>query len=483
VAGTLGLEQFDESGQSVIRWTRGELSRQARRFLVDLPLAIEGPGFACAHAEFECPQRFDYLANPATVWGSLEAASQSLLFAGHARLPGVQELRPNGSMKHLGAVDFTPRSGCRYLVDVGSVGDPRDGNPRASYCVFDTDSYAIQYRRVAFDVDAWEREIRGAELAVSPYVLGGLKYGEQGGGELPADFTPVEVSSKAPLPLDVNEPRPYEAIQFDPTLEAPAPKAVAKSATRSRKRRRSTSAKSVAGVSKGAASVHVEAAVPVVSGNSAKNKKLIIIASVVAVIALGLIAASLSGGGASPVPPVKVVERLVAKPGAQPKPKAVAREKPAPKAPARPKSESKPKPAPKVGAAVVPENGLLHARLAVIHGPGAIYEQREDRLCVGNWSSSKAWVSWTATIKKGRYKVSVVQARLKPAQYKYQVRIANHTFDGQVQETGGWDKFVEVDLGEFVMEGTGDYQVVFRLLSKKGTSFLNRRGIQLDPMR
>jgi hypothetical protein len=518
VAGVHSLKDFDESAQSVLRWTRSQLSQEGRRFLADLPLVIDGPGFSCAHAEFELPHRFDYLANAATIWGSVEAADQPLLFVGHTRLPRVHEIRPNGSMKHHGTVDFIPRQGCRYLVDVGSVGDPRDGNPRASYCIFDTDTHAIQYRRIAFDVDSWEAEIQAAKLPLNPYVLGILKYGEGRAGELPTDFTPAPAVGNAPPVLDINQPRAYEAIEFDPALEQvePEPKPAAKTARGTKKRRRSNAGKAASSKSKTAgkdlgvaesatakkrprrsstvksASSKSKAAVKESASvePAAKKKKTIIIAGFAAALLLGGVVALSNGDKPAPRPPEKVVANPpVVKPKPKPKTQPVPskpKPKPTPKPAVQPVPSPDTPPPHKVDPkkVVVPDKGLLHAKFAVVHGNGARYENRVDRYCIGHWNNPKTWVSWKAGPKKGRYKVGVVPAR--PGQkgpVEYEVSLADQILTGETEPTGDWGKFSTVEVGEIIVEKNGNYQVAFKLLATKGQSFLNLRGIQLDPVR
>jgi predicted phosphodiesterase len=466
VAGSHNLDCFDEPARAAIQWTRSQLSRDARRFLRDLPLVMEGPGFACAHAEFEQPNRFDYLSNAATVWGSLDAAPKPLLFVGHTRLPGVHELRPNGSLKHHGLVDFVPRSGCRYLVDVGSVADPRDGNPRASYCVFDTDTYHIQFRRVAFDVDSWAAEIAAAKLAISPYLVNLLKFGQQAGNTPPPDFVPGEACGDLPPILDFDQPIAPNAINFDPAAE---PAQTAKSASTTRRRKRRPSTTSTRALAK---SAKAGATAPDLADSPKKKNKTVILGVVAAVLVLGGLIAALSGDDEPPPPP--------------PPPKVVA-EKPAPKPAPKPKPEPKtePKPEPKPEPSnkpVAPEDGLLHARHATIHGDQAKYESQEDRMCIGFWNNISNWVSWKVRLKAGRYSVGVVQARPGKADHVYEITVADQVLVGKVEQTGSWGNFVTVTIGEVIIDKSGVVEVACRP-TKGGKSFMNLRGIQLTPKR
>jgi hypothetical protein len=214
VAGKLSLDHFTADAREVIEWTREHLSPGARSFLGGLPLVVLAEGFACAHAEFECPQRFSYLDHAGSIFGSIEAVPQPMLFVGHTRLPSVTEIRPNNKLKTYSMHDYQLKGGCRYVVNVGSVGDCRDGNPRACYCIYDTDTFALEFRRVAFDVPSWDVEISVNKLPITPYVIQVLKRGVSGDGGIPDDFIPGLPAEVVPAPIDFAHPLPYLEIDF-----------------------------------------------------------------------------------------------------------------------------------------------------------------------------------------------------------------------------------------------------------------------------
>ena len=218
VAGKLALNNFQPDARQIIEWTQQHLSPGAKKYLGELPMIIEGPGFACAHAEFECPQRFSFLDHAGAILGSIESSLQPMLFVGHTRLPAVTEIRPNNKLKSYSMHDYQIKGGCRYLVNVGSVGDPRDGNPRACYCIYDTETYGLEFRRVAFDVPTWDVEISINELPIQPYVIQVLKRGASGDGGIPTDFIPGLLAEAAPEIIDFGHPRPFQEIDFGGAL-------------------------------------------------------------------------------------------------------------------------------------------------------------------------------------------------------------------------------------------------------------------------
>jgi hypothetical protein len=87
-----------------------------------------------------------------------------LLFAGHTHDPALFLLGPSGIPRTVAVQDFVVEPDRRYFVNVGSVGHPRDGDPRASYCIYDTSERAVFWRRVPFDLDAYAAALAQAGL-------------------------------------------------------------------------------------------------------------------------------------------------------------------------------------------------------------------------------------------------------------------------------------------------------------------------------
>lgn len=161
IAGKLSPELFNPGARRMISWTAERMGPEAVRFLGGLPMVLDAGMFRCTHGEFSDPASFRYLIEPADAAASWEAASNPLLFAGHTHRPRIF-LRGNSGRTHcIDPVDFEMEGGKRYLVNVGSVGQPRDGRVLASYCIFDAARRAVFWRDIPFDIDAF-REAREA---------------------------------------------------------------------------------------------------------------------------------------------------------------------------------------------------------------------------------------------------------------------------------------------------------------------------------
>ena len=156
-------ETMNAEAQAAIEWTRGRLSGPQRRFLAELPMALEEEDRLYVHSEASSPARWRYVESTADAGRSLLATAAHVTFCGHIHRPVLYSMSVTGKM-----TSFVPSSGItmqllqgrRWLTIVGSVGQPRDGDPAASFAMFDTTSREITYCRVPYDVDAAAKRIR-----------------------------------------------------------------------------------------------------------------------------------------------------------------------------------------------------------------------------------------------------------------------------------------------------------------------------------
>ncbi len=154
VSGKMSDEAFNALAQTMIRWTAARVPAKAKAFLAEQPLVLEGRGFVCAHGSLDRPQAFNYILSPQEALDTWSATEAQIVFIGHSHIPAIFVLGESGTPHFLPSQDFVLEEGKRYIVNAGSVGDPRDADPRASYCLFDDATGTVTFRRVAFDYDA-----------------------------------------------------------------------------------------------------------------------------------------------------------------------------------------------------------------------------------------------------------------------------------------------------------------------------------------
>ena len=145
VTGRLDLEWFNPYARAAAEWTRGELSRDAMAWLTRLPLISEVDEATIVHASPAGPDEWDYLVSAQDGFAAFGAFETRLCFVGHSHVSRFDPLY-------------------RYIVNVGSVGQPRDGDPRAAYALWDSERRSITVRRVLYDVGAARAKIVAAGL-------------------------------------------------------------------------------------------------------------------------------------------------------------------------------------------------------------------------------------------------------------------------------------------------------------------------------
>jgi diadenosine tetraphosphatase ApaH/serine/threonine PP2A family protein phosphatase len=119
------------------------------------------------HASAREPERWEYVYGEDQAEACMEAAGTPVTFIGHVHEARLFYTTDNGALRELRpsagtTIPLSPRA--RYVVSVGSVGQPRDGNAAASYVIYDEEAGEITFHRVAYDYIATGRKIRAARL-------------------------------------------------------------------------------------------------------------------------------------------------------------------------------------------------------------------------------------------------------------------------------------------------------------------------------
>jgi diadenosine tetraphosphatase ApaH/serine/threonine PP2A family protein phosphatase len=154
---------FNAAAQAAIEWTRGRLGVEQRRFLGELPLALQEDNRLYVHSEASSPANWRYVQNTSDAARSIIATPLHVTFCGHIHTPALYSMSAAGKMRGCVptsdvAVQLLP--GRRWLAVLGAVGQPRDGNPAASFAMLDTASLQITWCRAPYDVETAARRIR-----------------------------------------------------------------------------------------------------------------------------------------------------------------------------------------------------------------------------------------------------------------------------------------------------------------------------------
>lgn len=168
----LGMEGLDEDEwrADVIRPLRlaaEQLGPAGLEWIRSLPGAIDLDAFEVVHASLHEFATFPYILSPREAGRNFEAQRRPVSFHGHSHLPAVWERNALGEIRcYKAAVDARVKleADCLYAINPGSVGQPRDGDPRASYMAYDHATNTLLHRRVAYDVQKAARRFRKAGL-------------------------------------------------------------------------------------------------------------------------------------------------------------------------------------------------------------------------------------------------------------------------------------------------------------------------------
>ncbi len=155
VAERMSADTFNDRARRMIVWTQEQLGTKAKDFFDALPLVLKGDNFRCVHGDFSDPAVFNYIETPEEATASFDAVSEQLLFCGHSHQPGIFVIGTKGIPHALDPQDFTLELGKRYIVNVGSVGYPRGGDPRASYVIFDEEAGSVRFFKISYDFEAF----------------------------------------------------------------------------------------------------------------------------------------------------------------------------------------------------------------------------------------------------------------------------------------------------------------------------------------
>ncbi len=164
--GKLGAEYFNDYARAAIEWTSEHLSEEDCRYLSELELVDERDGFSIVHSSYYQPQQFGYVFSPIHAFVSFQYQEAQLGFYGHTHLPRAffnhLSREPLVGREEMGA--FSVDADVKALVNVGSVGQPRDHDTRAAFVVYDTEEKLVSLRSVEYNFTAASDKIRAAGL-------------------------------------------------------------------------------------------------------------------------------------------------------------------------------------------------------------------------------------------------------------------------------------------------------------------------------
>ncbi|MGD0019632.1 MAG: metallophosphoesterase family protein [Candidatus Limnocylindrales bacterium] len=165
-AGYVSTDDFNVDGRLALEWTRAQISPETSAYVAALPerRVPEGSDFTLVHGSPRDPI-WEYLVDTWAARENLSAFATAFCLNGHTHVPLVLGERRG----HVEAIAVASKSRIdldsgRAFLNPGSVGQPRDGDPRASYMVIDTDARVVTWQRVSYDIEATQAAMLEAGL-------------------------------------------------------------------------------------------------------------------------------------------------------------------------------------------------------------------------------------------------------------------------------------------------------------------------------
>ncbi len=168
------IEFFNAYARQATLWTRQSITEEDRKYLEALPLVADVDDlFTLVHGTLYAPALFDYIQTTFDAYLSLQVLEKPLCFVGHSHVPISFFL--DDAVTYSTEPVIRLKEGVKAIVNIGSVGQPRDDDPRAAYAVYDSDKGLIVIKRIEYDIEKAIKKVKDAGL---PEILGErLRYG------------------------------------------------------------------------------------------------------------------------------------------------------------------------------------------------------------------------------------------------------------------------------------------------------------------
>ena len=155
-------EGFNQMAEEAIGWTREHLSPEEREWLAQLPLTTQVRDFTIVHATLDTPGGRSYVFNDLDASASFTYQHTHLCFFGHTHWPTAFVRNDVVRRIAVGQILLAPER--KFLINPGSIGQPRDRDWRAAYCIYDLERNVVEQHRVKYDLETAQRKVREAGL-------------------------------------------------------------------------------------------------------------------------------------------------------------------------------------------------------------------------------------------------------------------------------------------------------------------------------
>jgi len=164
VAGATSISFFNTLAKEAILWTQAQLSPEEKLYLKSLPVILQFPEICLAHSSPRKPAEWRYILTEEDAAENFPYFFSPLCFVGHSHQAETMMTDRSMHCRRSASEVINLEKGYRYIINVGSVGQPRDYNPRGAYCVYDEQEKRIQIHRFEYNIQKAQQKIIQAGL-------------------------------------------------------------------------------------------------------------------------------------------------------------------------------------------------------------------------------------------------------------------------------------------------------------------------------
>ncbi|HEQ97955.1 MAG TPA: metallophosphoesterase [candidate division Zixibacteria bacterium] len=164
VIGQLSPDYFNEYARASFFFTRETMKPENLQKLREFSISETWSGFTLVHALPKDPESWGYISTLQEAQENFAYFQTQICLIGHSHRPFIVEQK-DGENAHLITAEYTKiEPNCRYIINVGSVGQPRDGNPDACYVTYDEESKEIYFKRIKYDIKTAQEKMKQAQI-------------------------------------------------------------------------------------------------------------------------------------------------------------------------------------------------------------------------------------------------------------------------------------------------------------------------------
>ncbi|MBD3307376.1 metallophosphoesterase [candidate division KSB3 bacterium] len=177
VLGLTDITYFNQYAKIAVLWTRQVLTQENVTILKSYPFQVSQDEILFVHSTPLHPERWDYIFSPLEGKYYLQHLQEHICFIGHSHQPLFFEEDAQGfvTFDRQQTFSLSLQDHCKYIVNIGSVGQPRDGSPSASFAVYDTTEQQVEVKRIPYNYTLTQKKM--TELQLPEFLIDRLAYG------------------------------------------------------------------------------------------------------------------------------------------------------------------------------------------------------------------------------------------------------------------------------------------------------------------